>query len=447
MMSTGHRRNITTPNPYLWAVFAALFIVSCDTTEPGSNRHLPSTPLEQFSTLEGARERAVARLHLASAQAAAVSSIRGAGKLSAAIAETLDEAATLVSSGKCVEARRALGSLSPRPHNLPAFSELWARAFQQDPRFIPSVATLTPKELEAIRPLGGGSTLTLRFLEGGTTIAAFKPAQAADYSVYQAEIASWRLCEVLLCSFVIPYNRPVRIARHDFDALYADADTGKYSDYSKYFDELRWTEVDDDRFLYGTEKAWVKDFMSFPIEVRSVWLDLLTQKGPASALSQPIENAVAAWKKTEFSHVYVTPFLERVEGLSTRELARQLSDMLVFDYLVQNMDRFISVPQDFGENTQFGAGHLISIDNGAAFPPPEEVRVKPPVMFIERFSRGLVQRIEALDEEQTRDWLFPEATEDEMVRFDGFWQRRHLFLERVDALVEKYGEDAVLYLD
>jgi len=435
----------------LWLLLPELVsCLQCSTPAPGpflSQRLRASSELCRTEALETLRNESARYVHLASLLAAAQTQIGGAAERSFALTSTLGEASQYLAAGKFKEARSLLGlARSSWPTSQPLL-DLWTKAFEGDPRFAPPVATLTPETLDGIRPLGGGSTITLRFMDGETTVAAFKPAQVTDYSVYQAEIASWRLCEVLLCSFEIPYNRPVRIRRQDFERLYTDAPSGEHSDYSKYFNELTWTHVYGDDVPAGTEKAWVKDFTSFPIEVRSVWFTLLSHSTPASALTRPIAQAVEDWQKSEFSRDYVEPFLARTQDLDTIGLARQLSDMLVFDYLVQNMDRVLSVDEAWGENCQFGAGHLISIDNGAAFPPPEEVHTKQPIEFIDRFSRGLVQRVAALDEEQTRRWLFPDANADERVRFEGFWQRREQFLRRVDELVAKYGTDSILCFD
>jgi len=124
----------------------------------------------------------------------------------------------------------------------------------------------------------------------------------------------------------------------------------------------------------------------------------------------------------------------------------ELSDLIVFDYLTQNVDRWGG---DFTNVRSRGTGGpLIYLDNGAGFWLGEqrlglmEARLK----ALQRFRRSTVEAVRAFDLERFRsrledDPLAPVLTEKQL---DGLLQRQRAVLEHVDALVARFGEAKVL---
>ncbi|OIP35915.1 MAG: hypothetical protein AUK47_15915 [Deltaproteobacteria bacterium CG2_30_63_29] len=353
----------------------------------------------------------------------------------------------LIETAEYDKARKVLREARDRFPRQADLAPLLSRAFGEDPWFLPDTVTIGSRGLSGIKSLGGGSTITLRFMNGDTTVAAFKPAQSRLQSDYRAEIAAWRLCVLLECTFKIPYNRPVRITRSVFFELYNNLDSSKQRAYASNFDDLRWRGHEPSEFLYGTEKEWVDDFTQLPIEATAVWSPWLTQGQGQEDLEQPLAKSVAAWKDNPLTSTHHGRVLSRAEAMSTRDLAQQLSDMLVFDFLVGNWDRFSTVPEWWGANCQFGAGKLISIDNGAAFPVYQNSKVTERFTRVQRFSRSLIHELRLLDKDQTKAWLFPQPSSKEDEAFERFWKQRAMVLGRVDELVEQYGEDAVMAFD
>jgi len=98
-------------------------------------------------------------------------------------------------------------------------------------------------------------------------------------------------------------------------------------------------------------------------------------------------------------------------------------------------------------NCQWANGQFVSIDNGAGFMTREPDRPRTHLQQVSRFSRSSIREIRLLDPERLLPILFPDPTEDEMERFDVFWQRRQELLDYVDGLIEQRGEDAVLFFD
>lgn len=122
-----------------------------------------------------------------------------------------------------------------------------------------------------------------------------------------------------------------------------------------------------------------------------------------------------------------------------------MSDLIVFDYLTNNLDRW------GGHNTNIRTvgegGPLMFLDNAAAF---TLGRARIPLMDrrlhqVQRFRRETIDAVRDLDVEafQARlaaDPLAPTLSERQLANLEV--RRRHL-LEHVDGLVERHGEDAV----
>lgn len=342
------------------------------------------------------------------------------------------------------EARVTLRELRDGYPDHAPFGELLGRAYDEDPYFLPRVASLRPgRDVDSIDKLGGGSTISLKLKRKHKTYAAFKPLQTRYQTNYRSEIAAWRLCQLLTCHFDIPYNRPVRISRKHFDRLYSMS-TNRQRNYAKNFTDLIW----QNGWLYGTEKAWVPGFISFPIEDADVWTGWLAQSSAERYFDKPLTEVLEGWlehERTRKAHERL--FANHASGLTTRALAAQLSDLLVFDFLVGNWDRFSTNPNWWGTNCQFKDGRFVSIDNGAAFPKYTNRTVAKRFMYVEIFSRSLIRELRLLEREPTLERLFPNPSSRELAAFEVFWQQRRRVLDRVDALILEHGQKAVLAFD
>ena len=123
----------------------------------------------------------------------------------------------------------------------------------------------------------------------------------------------------------------------------------------------------------------------------------------------------------------------------------ELSDLIVFDYLTQNVDRWGG---DFTNVRSRGeSGPLVYLDNGAGFWLGEqrlglmEARLK----ALQRFRRSTIEAIRNLDIERFAvrlgsDPLAPVLNEKQL---DGLEQRRRAVLEHVEAMVTRFGEARV----
>ncbi|MEM1348842.1 MAG: tetratricopeptide repeat protein, partial [Myxococcota bacterium] len=327
------------------------------------------------------------------------------------------------------------------------------RAFQdmikEDPNLHPPVMTLgVDMQIDTMRKLGGGRSVSMRLVRDGETRYAFKPSQLQWEEGWRAEIAAYLLCEVLPCRFKVPKNIPLRISKQDFERLYLK-NTPKQRLYAERFEELLWVvEPGPDgverEYLYGTAKEWVPKFVDWPIEYTDIWSPWLKANAQRWVLRQKLNQAIWNLRKVQDGRYYRLILSQRAES-TTREIAHQLSDILVFDYLTNNFDRFSQREEFYGVNNQFRAGTFVSLDNGAAFYGTEQLRTKQRFELTERFSRHMVAALRAIDPESMGPVFFPDPSEKAKRRLEIFWKRRDAAIARVDRLVERHGAPKVLY--
>jgi len=133
-------------------------------------------------------------------------------------------------------------------------------------------------------------------------------------------------------------------------------------------------------------------------------------------------------------------------------MAAQLSDLNAFDLLLGNGDRWSggNVQGDPSGQWLYIRDHDLSF--ATQLRPEIEQRLLSQLGQVERFSRGLIERVRALTPQQlAREW----DQDPELVRparaswlrervLPGVMERRIKLLSRVQSLVLRYGEDAVL---
>ncbi len=332
----------------------------------------------------------------------------------------------------------------------PRFMALWYESWAADPTFLDEVHTIVPGEdLTSLESLGGGSTVTLKFKMDDETIGAFKPMQTHLQSNYRAELAAYRLCTLIHCEFEVPRNREVRIRQEDFLTLYGLDSLEHTTGYANHFDALVWYEEDGDLWLHGTLKEWVPGFTGFPIEYTDVWEPLLSSWITRTRLEEmSLAGAIRGFNGRERGQYRA--ILNRAEGTDAYELAHQISDLHVFDVLINNWDRYSSVY--YGVNCQWNHGEFVSIDNGASFQTRSWGHwstTQGRLQRIRRFSRDTINAIRWMEPDLLYPILFPPSIhhDDERERFDAFLERREWLLEYVDGLIARYGEDEVFLFE
>lgn len=333
------------------------------------------------------------------------------------------------------------------------FMTLWYESWYRDPSFFQAdVLTIEPGvQLTRLERLGGGSTITLKFKMEDVTVGAFKPNQTRLQSNYRAEIAADRLCELMDCGFEVPTNTEVRIERSDFLELYGLRNLESAGGYGANFSDLVWfTDEAGVEWLHGTLKQWVPGFGQFPIEFTEYWSHLVQRGQTRTRLEEmTFEQAIAGFRGENGN---IGAIRSRAEDATALGLARQLSNLHVFDFLINNWDRYSG--EFWGVNCQWNHGHFVSIDNGASFQSPSVGSAGSSTTWsrlgrVFVFSRSTWQRLNALDPMQTQALLFPPRVEhpDDNARFKLFLVRRQRLLNRVADEIADRGIDRVLIFD
>lgn len=122
--------------------------------------------------------------------------------------------------------------------------------------------------------------------------------------------------------------------------------------------------------------------------------------------------------------------------------AAELSDLVVFDYLTRNQDRW------GGDNANVlirGArGPLVFLDNGAAFEPgdPRPGLMEARIHTLQRFRRKTIAAVRAFNMDRFRTRLAAELVQPVLseAQFDGLRQRRDHLLEWVGQQEAQHGE-------
>ena len=324
-------------------------------------------------------------------------------------------------------------------------SEVWLYV-DSDPEFTQILdEQVRPHGTNAISALGGGSTVSFKYTDANDpdAKAAIKPDQDLRQTMYRSGVAYYRLCQILGCSFEVARTRPVRWTKSDFNALYNASDSKKNNAYRSKFEHLIWAKEEGKTYLYGGYKEWIPDFEGFPIEVQSAWAVYQQPHTTQYPEMRPFLKNILAGGRSGASRS-LDKLLSYVEDISTKDLLKQISDMILIDYLTNNWDRYSGVQSNYGANCHIRKGGLIAIDNDAAFPAWHTPRVVKRLHQVKVFNRALAENLRLLDPDELLPRLIPNPTKEEQKSYDRFKERRRDALKYIDGLIAKYGEENVL---
>lgn len=325
-------------------------------------------------------------------------------------------------------------------------TDLYQKAIARHPVLNAKPRYIKPgNEISGMKRLGGGSTLVYKFYKDGKTVAAFKPLQSRYQSNYRSEIAAYRLCPVMKCGFDVPKNFHVYFDFKEFSGLYARNKANVPSE----FKEIIPTKLPDNAYrVDGTYKEWVPDYADYPIEMTSIWQPWLNPGTTRESLDVPLDDVLSEIaKKHPSRQVYAQKLEKHFAGVTQYDLARQISNLFVFDFLINNWDRFSGLKSLYGVNCQFAHGRFMSIDNGASFSQTPNPKPEKNLHKIQRFSKLTYDAIAAFDRDQLLDYLFQEPTTYEKQKFETFWNQRQAYLDYVESCIEKNGESETFFFE
>ncbi len=352
----------------------------------------------------------------------------------------------LLSMTESLSPDEALRFLEMYERRFGASGAVYSRTLARHPWLHAAPRTLTVGvDVDGLKKLGGGSTLVYRLIKDKTTIAAYKPFQKRFQSNYRSEIAAYRLCPVMKCGFDVPVNLPVVFEFQEFSRLYARNASNPKAEFTEI---IPTPNGDGSHRVDGTFKQWIPEFADFPIELKSLWRAWLNPGTTREDLQRPASEIVPeVAKKHELGARFANKLAPHLENLTKYELARQISNLIVFDFLVNNWDRFSGVPKLYGINCQIVHGRLMSIDNGAAFAKTPNSKPRQHLEQIQRFSRLTYDAIRAFDKESLTKALFPSPSPLELEKIDTFWALRDAYLNYVEQCIEKNGEDETFFFE
>ncbi len=303
--------------------------------------------------------------------------------------------------------------IEPEPAPAPASTDpVWIFATHG-----PDAALLDPVKtgkLTKVKFNRGGSSLSLRLDFDNGARAAFKPEQTFLHSNPRREIAAYRIDRLLGIGRVPPaIGRSFSLAE-----LEAAVDASQRGQVAR----LKKEAVARRGQVRGEASWWIPTID-----------DVYIGKNRMDST-----DAIVQWRRWLKAGATIPP--ERVE------LCAQLSTMTLFDFLIDNTDRWT------GNNAKATADEktLYFMDNTLAFSRNKKGHHKNHLYLerVQKFSRRMVERLRALDEAQVRAVLEPEVapfdrllTDPEIAALMG---RRETLLAYIDELIAQHGEDKVL---
>ncbi|MFW5965980.1 MAG: hypothetical protein ACOCV2_00620, partial [Persicimonas sp.] len=322
-----------------------------------------------------------------------------------------------------------------------SFEELYERAVVDDPALSDeAMVDIEPGEhADTLSPASEADRLNVRLALEGEDRFFFKPAQSDWKRGWRKTVASWRLCEMLGCNFLVPEARPARLTREDFDSMASDLSDEERAE----FEDLHWVEEDDQTVVYGALQDTVDAPARFPIESVQLWRPWLLNRTPAELEDTALDEALSPIGDIS-EKMYERALAEFDEETNASVVAGDVAGILLFDFLTNNWDRFTDDRKDWGDRVRIREGNLVSLRNEGAFQPRASTRIEGRFEWSERFSRQMVAALEVLSREMAYEQLFPEPTRAEESRLDVMWDQRSRALQRVDRLVDSHGSETIL---
>jgi hypothetical protein len=273
------------------------------------------------------------------------------------------------------------------------------------------IARLRSQPIVRMKFNKGGSSLSFRVDFADGSRAAFKPAQTNLQTVPRREVAAYRINRLLGLSAVAPAT-PRMVSREDmFSHLHPDT--------VAMLPRIRAETIFDPRgHTAGVMMYWI------PV-IKDSRLD--TPEGIAQS----------------------TRWLTQGQSIPDEKhgIAAQLADLLVFDFLISNPDRYS------GGNmlTNEDGSRLLFMDNTLSFfiEPQGNDKIRTALGRSQRFSRRLYQALDRISEE-TLTRILAQASEGDYEiltkpEIRAVVARRDYVQKYIDGLVATYGASEVLY--
>lgn len=278
------------------------------------------------------------------------------------------------------------------------------------------LAPLRDDAIKEVKVNRGGSSISLRIEFEGGERAAFKPDQTNRQSIPRKEVAAFRINRMLGLSSVQPaIGRQFRLD---------DILSHLHPESRQFLPRLRAEMIRDD--------GWVKGALSW-------WIPVIEHAAVRDGRYRiDSTEGIVTWKR----YLTVGELIPHQEI----ELVAQISNLVLFDFLINNPDRWSGGNARASEDGKI----LYFMDNTLSFgdKPNGLEKVRKYLFRSQKFSRRLVAAMRRLDERELRATLDRDRGPFEYLLTDAeiaaTMARRDFAMAYIDDLIARFGESTVL---
>jgi hypothetical protein len=276
------------------------------------------------------------------------------------------------------------------------------------------LAPLRDSPIKRVKFNRGGSSISLRIdFENGAR-AAFKPVQTNMQSVPRREVVAFRINRLLGLSSVPPaIGRSFEVSKL-LQKLHPE---------SQYYRPRLQAEMIQKGGRVAGELSW--------------WIPVI-ERGRVDGYEMDSMEGIVSWKR----HLNVGAKIPKRD----KALISQISDMVLFDFIINNPDRWSGGNARVSEDQRL----LYFMDNTMSFGDDMDGHPKARTYLerCEKFSRSLVTRLRNLERHEVEEVLahdvepFPYFLHE--VEITALLSRRDYALEYIDGLIKQHGDSEVL---
>ncbi|MEZ4462541.1 MAG: hypothetical protein R3E66_23005 [bacterium] len=260
------------------------------------------------------------------------------------------------------------------------------------------------------------TTPTLRFQLGGAK-AVFLADNGEPHRGDRATLATQTFCENARCGLAFPRTQQAFLPAAVVDELKLD------------LKGARRTERDGVSGYQGVVRWVVDDIAQLPLnDLTPVWRRWMR------ASDEDLDKAVSEYEQeiaTAIGAERAAAIVAQTNGTQLRNLVRQISNVLVLDYLTNNFERFDSATDRNAWNLGIKQGKVYSLDDTGAFQPRASTRIKGRFSWAERFDKDVFDSAQNIDRQLLETKMFPDASAAERVTLRVFWKQYDAYMDRI----------------